>query len=83
MGNQLAGSKKGKGTIKSNEILGSTQKQGAKELKQNYIIDSTTQVLGSGAFGKVFKTTNKHNTDHLVAIKVLNKQKLADQVDAI
>lgn len=63
--------------------LKSSQKQGAKELKQNYQIDSHTHVLGTGAFGKVFKTHNKHNKDHLVAIKVMNKAKLADHLDAI
>jgi hypothetical protein len=41
--------------------LVSTEKQGAKELKQNYVIDNNTKVLGSGAFGKVFLTHNKHN----------------------
>jgi len=39
--------------------------------------------LGSGAFGKVFKTYNKHDPDHLVAIKVMNKAKLKDHLDAI
>lgn len=52
-------------------------------MKQNYQIDSHTHVLGTGAFGKVFKTHNKHNKDHLVAIKVMNKAKLADHLDAI
>ncbi len=60
-----------------------TQKQGAKELKQNYHIDNNTQVLGSGAFGKVFLTHNKHNKDHQVAIKVMNKNKLKDHLEAI
>jgi serine/threonine protein kinase len=39
--------------------------------------------LGSGAFGKVFLTHNKHHTDHWVAIKVLNKTKLKDHLEAI
>ena len=39
--------------------------------------------MGSGAFGKVFLTFNKHNTDHKVAIKVMNKNKLKDHLDAI
>ena len=34
------------------------QQQGVRELKQNYLIDTNTQVLGSGAFDKVFKTHN-------------------------
>jgi serine/threonine protein kinase len=40
-------------------------------------------VLGTGAFGKVFLTFNKHNTDHQVAIKVMNKIKLKDHLEAI
>ena len=50
--------------VKTKGALQSTEKQGAKELKQNYKIDSDTKVLGSGAFGKVFLTHNKHNVDH-------------------
>jgi hypothetical protein len=42
-------------------VLESHEKQGAKELKQNYVIDNNTKVLGSNAFGKVFLTHNKHN----------------------
>ena len=63
--------------------LRSTQKQGAKELKQNYIIDNNTKILGSGAFGKVFLTHNKHDSNHQVAIKVMNKSKLKDHLEAI
>ena len=44
--------------------LTSNQKNGAKELKQNYKIDNGTKVLGNGAFGKVFLTTNKHDARH-------------------
>jgi len=39
--------------------------------------------LGTGAFGKVFLTFNKHNADHEVAIKVMNKKKLKDHLEAI
>jgi calcium-dependent protein kinase len=49
----------------------------------NYLIDNNTKVLGSGAFGKVFLTHNKHDTKHQVAIKVMNKNKLKDHLDAI
>tara|TARA_B110001469_G_C9288230_1_gene158404 strand:+ start:106 stop:297 length:192 start_codon:yes stop_codon:yes gene_type:complete len=59
--NQSKGGKKG--GDKSNPVLESSEKQGAKELKQNYVIDNNTKVLGSGAFGKVFLTHNKHNQD--------------------
>ena len=40
-------------------------------------------MLGTGAFGKVFLTHNRHNKAHQVAIKVLNKNKLQDHLDAI
>jgi len=39
-----------------------SKQQGVKELKINYQIDKKTHILGSGAFGKVFKTHNKHDT---------------------
>lgn len=40
-------------------------------------------MLGAGAFGKVYLTKNKHNPDVQVAIKVMNKRKLKDELDAI
>ena len=46
------------------QLLEAKQKQGAKELKLNYQIDNNTKNLGSGTFGKVFLTFNKHNPDH-------------------
>ena len=39
--------------------------------------------MGNGAFGKVFLTNNKHDTSHQVAIKVMNKAKLQDHIEAI
>ena len=57
--------------------------QGVNELKQNYVIDGKTKVLGSGAFGKVFMTTNKVDTSLKVAIKVLDKEKLKDNIECI
>ena len=47
------------------------------------MIDSKTKVLGSGAFGRVFLTNNVHDKNHQVAIKVLDKQKLKDEIDCI
>ena len=43
------------------EIGKGNKQQGVHELKQNYHIDSKTKVLGVGAFGRVFLTTNKHD----------------------
>ena len=80
--NQSKGGNGGKGG-KGAQLLESNEKQGAKELKQNYVIDNNTKILGSGAFGKVFLTHNKHNKEMQVAIKVLNKNKLKDHLEAI
>jgi len=52
-------------------------------MKKNYEINKNTKILGHGAFGKVFLTHNKHDTNHQVAIKVMNKSKLKDHLDAI
>merc|ERR1719464_202390 len=59
------------------------KQQGVHELKQNYVIDNKTKVLGVGAFGRVFMTTNKFETNFHVAIKVLDKHKLAENIDCI
>jgi calcium-dependent protein kinase len=45
------------------------------------VIDGKTHTLGEGAFGKVFQTTNKQDVSLKVAVKVMNKEKLADQMD--
>ena len=63
--------------------LESTEKQGARELKMNYLINENTKILGTGAFGKVFLTHNKQNEEFQVAIKVLSMKKLADHIEAI
>ena len=64
--------------------VGQGQKQqGVHELKKNYHIDSKTKVLGIGAFGRVFMTYNKHDTNFQVAIKVLDKVKLRDEIEYI
>ena len=36
-----------------------------------------------GAFGRVFMTNNKHDKNHKVAIKVLDKHKLQENIDCI
>ena len=56
---------------------------GVHELKQNYRISADTKVLGAGAFGKVFFSENIANPRFKVAIKVLNKVKLGDNIESI
>ena len=52
-------------------------------MKKNYHIDSKTKVLGIGAFGRVFQTNNKHDTNFKVAIKVLDKEQLREEIEYI
>ena len=59
------------------------KQQGVHELKQNYYIDSQTKVIGVGNFGKVFLTHNKHDHDLWFAIKVLDKDKLRENLSNI
>lgn len=40
-------------------------------------------MLGTGAFGKVFKSYNRNDPSIKVAIKVIDKSKMADSMDAI
>ena len=49
-----------------------------KELRHNYVFDEKTHLIGEGAFGKVFQTTNKFDDSIKVAIKVLDKVKIDD-----
>ena len=49
------------------------EQQGVTELKNNYIIEPNSQIIGLGNFGKVYKTVNKHDESHIVAIKVIDK----------
>lgn len=56
---------------------------GVHELKMNYKISASTKVLGAGSFGKVFLSENIADPTFLVAIKVLNKAKLKDNIEAI
>ena len=52
-------------------------------MKENYVILKSTRVIGDGAFGKVFKTVNKHDNSIEVAIKVINKEELQDNLNII
>ena len=80
-----------KSTVKKLEPIGKLQisshegrkQQGVTELKQNYVINNKTKVLGVGAFGRVFMTTNAWDQNFKVAIKVLDKHKLAENIDCI
>ena len=54
-----------------------------RELKQNYLIDAKTEVIGAGLYGRVFKTTSKHDQSLQVVIKVIDKNKLGDNIECI
>jgi len=56
---------------------------GVHELKLNYRISADTKVLGAGMFGKVFLSESIADSSFKVAIKVLNKAKLKDNIEAI
>ena len=60
-----------------------SKQQGIHELKQNYIISSNTKQIGNGAFGRVFQTSNKHDENLKVAIKVMDKVKLQKDIKYI
>lgn len=72
-----------KSTTANNRVLQPKSKGahcGVKELKLNYRIASDTKVLGAGAFGKVFLSESIADRSFKVAIKVLNKSKLKDNI---
>src|SRR5258706_10646025 len=60
-----------------------THHAGVHQLKQNYMINDNTKVLGAGAYGKVFMSYNLAEPDFKVAIKVINKEKVGADLDAI
>ena len=47
------------------------------------MITSKSKVLGSGQFGKVYKTHSVNDESHVVAIKVMNKHNLAEHIEQI
>ena len=73
---------KPKNIVKVKPYKGKEQ-QGVKELKLNYIINSKTKVLGTGQFGRVFKTCRTNDKTAEVAIKVLDKHKLEEHLEQV
>jgi calcium-dependent protein kinase len=65
---------------KKNHLKGQS---GVKELKLNYKISADTKVLGAGSFGKVFLSESIEDPSFKVAIKVLNKKKIGEDIAAI
>jgi len=57
--------------------------QGVHELKMNYCIDENTQLLGTGTFGKVYKSFNLNDPRIEVAIKVIDKTRCAESIETI
>ncbi len=64
-------------------VSGPGHHHGVHELKLNYRISASTKVLGAGSFGKVFLSENIEDPTFKVAIKVLNKNKLKENIEAI
>ncbi|TNV79747.1 hypothetical protein FGO68_gene8048 [Halteria grandinella] len=54
-----------------------------KILKQNYKLSVHTQILGAGQFGKVFLSESTSDPNFKVAIKVINKSRVQDQLHSI
>lgn len=70
------------GCCQAQQTLISTKQNGlVSQLKLVYEINP--KILGSGSFGKVFLGRHKKNPDHCVAIKVISKEKFADELDFI
>jgi serine/threonine protein kinase len=57
--------------------------RGVHELKMNYCIDENTQLLGTGSFGKVYKSFNLNDPSIEVAIKVIEKTKFSESIETI
>lgn len=56
---------------------------GATELKKNYKIDKNSKILGKGAYGKVYLSENRTNPNLKVAIKVLNKTLIGNDIKCL
>ena len=58
------------------------KREGAtSQIKKKYKIE--TNILGSGAFGKVFLASSVADPDFKVAIKVISKKKIGDELDQL
>ena len=80
-GKELAPKKRSDILLDQSKLNEAKPCQGVKELRANYNISSKTQVIGTGAFGKVFKTFRKKDPNSYVAIKVLDKIQLRHSLD--
>lgn len=74
------------GWTNSLDVKGPSQqkkkRQGAtSQIKKKYKIE--TNILGSGAFGKVFLASSVADADFKVAIKVISKKKIGDEIDQL
>lgn len=65
------------------EMWRGTELKGITELKQNYNLNSTSKVIGAGAFGKVFLSEMAADPSFKVAIKVINKGKIKGHLRTI
>jgi hypothetical protein len=69
-------------SLKSKEVRRGTRLNTVMDnLKRNYKISSESRILGAGQFGKVFLSESIANPDLKVAIKVINKEKVKDNLE--
>ena len=59
------------------------EQQGFEELQRQYDMDNDKGLLGAGMYGRVYEAVHKADKNNKVAIKVLDKMHLIDQLDAI